>query len=67
MHELLAIHSVPNMGSQRMRLILDHYAWDAVSAWADRRNWGGIPGYLEEAMGIGDDDLAVLRRRYLED
>ena len=30
-------------------------------------NWGGIPGYLEEAMGIGDDDLAVLRRRYLED
>lgn len=30
-------------------------------------NWGGIPGYLEEAMGIEDDDLAVLRHRYLED
>ena len=30
-------------------------------------NWGSIPGYLEEAMGIMDDDLAVLRARYLQD
>ena len=30
-------------------------------------NWGSIPGYLEEAMGITDDDLAVLRARYLQD
>ena len=30
-------------------------------------NYGSIPGYLEETMGIEDDDLAVLRRRYLQD
>jgi len=30
-------------------------------------NWGNIPGYLEETMGIMEDDLAVLRRRYLQD
>lgn len=30
-------------------------------------NWGSIPGYLEEAMGIMDDDLEVLRARYLQD
>lgn len=30
-------------------------------------NWGSIPGYLEEAMGISDSDLAILRGRYLED
>lgn len=30
-------------------------------------NWGSIPGYLEEAMGIMDDDLDVLRARYLQD
>ncbi len=30
-------------------------------------NWGSIPGYLEQAMGIMDDDLAVLRARYLQD
>lgn len=30
-------------------------------------NWGSIPGYLEETMGIMEDDLAVLRARYLED
>lgn len=30
-------------------------------------NWGSIPSYLEEAMGIMDDDLAVLRARYLQD
>lgn len=30
-------------------------------------NYGSIPGYLEETMGIMDDDLDVLRRRYLQD
>lgn len=30
-------------------------------------NWGSIPEYLEETMGITPDDLAVLRRRYLQD
>ena len=30
-------------------------------------NWGSIPGDLEEAMGILDDDLEVLRARYLQD
>ena len=38
------------------------HALDVIDA-----NWGSIPGYLEETMGIMDDDLAVLRRRYLED
>ncbi len=52
MHELLAIHSVPNMGSQRMRLILEHYAWDAVSAWADRRNWGGVSGLSRDIAAL---------------
>jgi len=38
------------------------HALDVIDA-----NWGSIPGYLEETMGIMDDDLAILRRRYLED
>ena len=30
-------------------------------------NWGSIPGYLEETMGISEGDLSVLRHRYLQD
>ena len=29
-------------------------------------NWGSIPGYLEETMDIGPEDLETLRQRYLE-
>ena len=29
-------------------------------------NWGSIPGYLDEQMGIDEGDLAKLRARYLE-
>ena len=28
-------------------------------------NWGSIPGYLEETMGLGQEDLQTLRDRYL--
>ena len=29
-------------------------------------NWDSIPGYLEEQMGIDQEDLQKLRNRYLE-
>ena len=37
------------------------HALDLIDA-----NWGGIPGYLEEQMGIDQEDLLTLRARYLE-
>ena len=37
------------------------YALDVLES-----NWGSIPGYLEETMGIGPEELEILRRRYLE-
>lgn len=38
-----------------------NYALDVLEA-----NWGSIPGFLEETMGIDEADLKKLRDRYLE-
>lgn len=47
---LLALHSITGIGSARLRLILDYYQMDSISAWEDSSSWHHIPQLQADAL-----------------
>jgi len=56
---LLALHSITGIGSARLRLILDHYQMDSVSAWEDSVSWHHIPQLQADTSALLKAKAAV--------
>ena len=61
-----------SMPEDRLKLLMflgggvdEAYMLNAISSL--NRTYGSVIGYLKDALGLSDEDLETLRRRYLED